>query len=408
MPSDCACGGGNGNGTRYVYVVGDRIGYDFGSRVRQYSLQANADPNYPRLLSDPAAFLRYLLGSRKYGTPLNGNMHDAKSVYWVLYQAECPRYVVQPHGDFSEANYKALITFLIETTNFGYYGDHDGDKRGQPIPFTDDGLDIRYECLREYFDCYGGQSEPLEVDDQTLPPSPEFKALLDADQKLLARFFSAVFSARHPTPQQVADTGPEGEDPLADLILFMNEAPNRASKVAIAGTLTNKRVTLANGDQVEVIQPDLRGMSTWNTLRLFRVALRWFTGPQTQNDADAWGFVARVVSRLYELTRNDGKTPQERAINWASTAFLQEVRSLLRSRIFRDLIGGDDGLKVGAVNDIQIRPAACQESGGEYDVEISLFNVASALRGLTVVASTVDISDVVPVTLGQTRVFNKR
>jgi hypothetical protein len=374
-------------------VIGDRIGYDFGSRVRQFSLQANADATYPRLLSDPAAFLRYLLGSRKTGTPLNGNLHDSKSVYWVLYRENCPLYVIQPIGCFCEALYKALITFLIETTSFGFY--EDGPKQGQPIPFTDEKLDIRYDCLMEYFDCYGGQSEPLELGKHKLQPRQDFKDLLEADQQLFERFFTEVHKAQR-------------EDPLTDLALLMNEAPSRASKVAIAGTLPNKRATLANGQQVEVIHPDLRGMSTWNTLRLFRVALRWFAGPQTARDADAWGFVARVVSRLYELIRNDGKTPQDRSMNWAATAFLQEVRSLLHSRIFRDLIGGDDGLKVGAVNDVQVRPASCQESGGEYDVEISLFDVASVLRGLTVVASTVDVSDVVPVTLGKTRVFNKR
>ena len=65
-------------------------------------------------------------------------------------------------------------------------------------------------------------------------------------------------------------------------------------------------------------------------------------------------------------------------------------------------------MNTAAVNDVQIRPAACQETGGEYDVELSLFSVDNALRGLTVLASKVDVSDVVPVTLSPTRVFNKR
>jgi hypothetical protein len=424
VPADCGCGG-SGNTGQYVYAIGDRIGYDFGSRVRQFSLQSNAanpDPNDTRTLSDTATFLRYLLGSRRFGAPFNGNLHDAKSVYWVLYRDNCPLYAVQPIGDFSEALYKALITFLIETTDFGFYTkDPAGPlKKGDPIPFTDPDLDIRYECLREYFDCYGGQSEPLEFPPQGPQSPPRLKKELEEQQKLISEFYQArgpkpegakpgAPSAAKPEAPGAAPEAAAPLDPLADLMIFMGEAPQRAAKVAIAGTLANKRVTLANAQQVEVIHPDLRGMSTWNTLRLLQVALDYPSKePRAQVLADAWGFIARVTSRLYELVRNDGKTPQERAINWQATAFLHQVRPLLGSSTFRMLVGGNEGLKAAAVNDIQVRPATCQESGGEYDVELSLFSIESMLRGLTVIASTVDVSDVVPVTLGRTRVFNKR
>jgi len=406
IPADCGCGGscgGNGNGGRYVYAVGDRIGYDFGTRVRQASLQANADPEYPYGLGEPAGLLHYLLGSRKYGAPLNGNLHDAKSVYWILYQENCPLYVVQPHGDFSETIYKALISFLIETTSFGLYAE--GAQRGQPIPFTDEKLDIRYDCLEEYFNCFGGAQDPLEQGNLK-QPVPEFKSLLEAEEQLQSRFQHHEFQQLNPTESEdELEGGPARTGPFDDLLLFMTETPSRASKVAIAGTLSNKRVTLTTGQQVEVIHPDLRGMSTWNTVRLLRVALKSFEGLQGDAEADAWTFVGRITSRLYELARNDGKAPQDRALNWASTAFLQQVRPLLLSRTFRDSVGG---LNTAAVNDVQIRPAACQETGGEYDVELSLFSVDNALRGLTVLASKVDVSDVVPVTLSPTRVFNKR
>jgi hypothetical protein len=370
------------------------------------------------MVSDPAVFLRYLLGSRKFGTPVNGNLHDAKSVYWVLYQENCPRYVVQPVGDFSEAIYKALIVFLIETTSFGFYSQDPDDKgplqAGDPIPFTDPNLDIRYDCLKEYFDCYGGPHEPLELD-QHKPPTPEFQELLKADQDLYQRFVRKLRPPR-PTMPPADESKPLPPPPkdkhtfLEDVEIFLGEVglPSRASKVAVAGTLANKKVTLANGQQVEVIHPDLRGMSTWNTIRLLRSVLAHFHGPQDENDAIAWAFVARVVSRLYEFARNDGKAPQDRAINWAATTFLQQVRSLLRSSIVRKLIGGKEELSAGAVDTVQVRPAPCQESGGEYDVEIALFSVAEAFRGLTVISSKIDVSDVVPVTLSLPRVFNRR
>ncbi len=402
IPSDCGCGG-NGGAGRYVYAIGDRIGYDFGTPVRLASLQANADPEYPYTISQPTGLLRYLLGSRQLGAPFNGNLHDARSIHWILYQENCPLYAVQPLGDFSETIYKALITFLIETASFGFY--MDGDKQGQPIPFTDVDLDIRYDCLEEYFNCFGGQQDPLERG-TSRPPIPSLETILKEEQQLIRRFQYGEFQ-RSNAVEASDDAGARTEEEEArdDALLFLTETPSRAAKVAIAGTLSNKRVTLINGQQVEVIHPDLRGMSCWNTARLLRVALKTFKGLAGVAEADAWGFVARVTSRLYELGRNDGKAPQDRAMNWASTVFLQQVRPLLLSRIFRDSLGG---LNTAAVNDVQVRPAACQESGGEYDVELSLFSIDNTLRGLTVLASKVDVSDVVPVTLSQTRVFNKR
>jgi hypothetical protein len=319
-------------------------------------------------------------------------------------------------GDFSEVLYKALITFLIETTSFGYYTrDPEGPLQvGDPIPFTDPDLDIRYECLRGYFDCHGGQSEPLEETPEGPQPAPPLKAQLAEQQKLVSEFLKEIRGKPEVTKSKAEKReGAEREataplPPLADLALFMGEVPGRASKVAIAGTLANKRVTLANGEQVQVIHPELRGMSTWNTLRLLQVALDYFPGTRGEALAGAWGFIARVTSRLNELTRNDGKTPQERALNWQATSFLHQIRPHLRSTTFRDIVGGKDGLNSAAVNDIQVRPASCQESGGEYDVELSLFSVENVFRGITVIASTVDVSDVVPVTLAGTRVSHRR
>jgi hypothetical protein len=319
-------------------------------------------------------------------------MHEAKSVLWVLYQVGCPRYVVEPYGCFCEALYKALITFFIDTT-FNRFGPAPGtstlfaDPPGTP---PHGGELLRYDCLREYFDCYGGSQLPL---------------------------VPQVAAAKHgagaqPGPEAKQAPDEKQQRNRADVSALLREPQARASKVAIAGTLANKRATLANGQQVEVIHPELRGMSFWSTAALFEA----LDSGKLKGDPDVWSFAARVVSRLYELARNDGKTPQERAINWSATSLLQNVFSLFESEFFRQMLGeklNPDGTKTSAiqdtaVNDIQVRPAPCQESGGEYDVELSLFNVENTYRGLTVIANTVDVSDVVPVTLGDNRVFNKR
>ena len=202
-----------------------------------------------------------------------------------------------------------------------------------------------------------------------------------------------------------------------DLRLFLFEDAGPATHLAIAGELTGKRVKLSTGDTVEVIEPELRGMSTWNTLALLNVAKEKLTsgrpvfssssptGPVFDPTSAANLFVGRIASRLYESARNDGKSDQERAMNWAATSLLVNVRPLLGNPIFQQSVGGLENV---AISDIQVNPTSCRRSGQEYDVQIAFFNTQNTLFGLTVLASTVDVSDVVPVTLGNTRVFNRR
>lgn len=396
VPADCGCGG-KSKPSEYVYVIGDRIGYDFGTRVRQLSLEAHAfTPFDRRSLAEPAAFLRYLLGSNKPDLTGGGNLHDAQAVKWVLYQDSCPLYVLEPEGCFCEAAYKAIITFFIDTTfaRQGIFG------AGDSILFTEPEM-VRYECLKEYFQCYGGLQYPL-VGNESAPSKIVTSEGPEGTEKRApeGKRREAAMESNKTTKQLMA------------VSKLMGEPLNRASKISVAGTRTHKQAVLSTGQRVEVIRPELRGMAFWSTAAFFSSLERG----DLRGDPDTLFFAARVVSRLYELTRNDGKSPQDRAINYSATALLQNIVSLFDDELFRQLLGertDGGGARVSAirdtaVNDIQVRPSDCRESGGEFDVELSLFNVENAFRGLTVIANTVDVSDVVPVTLGKNRVFNKR
>ena len=60
------------------------------------------------------------------------------------------------------------------------------------------------------------------------------------------------------------------------------------------------------------------------------------------------------------------------------------------------------------VNDVVVKPAECIRTGMEYDVEISLYDTENLLRGLTVLTTTVDVSDDVPVTTTKFRISTRR
>jgi hypothetical protein len=376
LPSGCGCGGsgGGGKGARqFVYVVGDRLDYDFGTRVREQSLQDNFASSVLDIDIGEASLrvrpnmLRYLLGwdgvTGTRGRPekatdlkVNGNLYDVKSVHWVLYDNDCPRYALQPLGPFAAEGYKQLLYFFIE-----HYG----------IQLSDFGISAA--CLNEFFTCHGGTSDPLE-------PGPKQAA------------------AKSAPPDASPQGAGRGADDVANLL---NEPPGRVARIAVAGEVVGT-AQLGTGETVEILAPDLRGTASWNTQRLLDALL----GSNALATADgAREFVGRVVAKLYEESQNDGKSPQSRAVNWATTSAIRDLQNFFLNDTFRRFLGG---LENAAVNEVTVQESTCRRTGLEFDVAISLFSFENTMRGEIVLTTSVDVSDVVPVTLGRTRVSTKR
>ena len=188
-PSGCGCGG-QGSPRQLVYVIGNRLEYDFGTRVRQESLEDNfraglLDEQFQSLQFKPN-LLRYLLGwdgqtgtghseaAGAAGLGARGHLFDAKSVHWVLYQDDCPVYAIAPQGPFAEVAYKELIYFFIEN---------------QGIALADYGIPA--DCINQYLECHGGLNDPLE----TGPSSPP----ADAAKSRRGREPAESKSAKHET-----------------------------------------------------------------------------------------------------------------------------------------------------------------------------------------------------------------
>jgi cyanobactin maturation PatA/PatG family protease len=367
VPQDCGCK----RGQQPVYVVGSRLGYDFGNTVREMSLQdaffRGTLPAQMATLRAPENLLRHLLGwddpnldDPKAGTKgsFGGNIHDVESVIWVLFQEDCPVYAVRPQGPFAAAAYKELLHFFIDNLDIQL------DEYG-----------IHYDCLDGYFKCHAGVSEPLK------------RKNTGGEDKVAKKGSTAAV-----------------EPPHLDLTALLGEEPRRVARIALAGVCTGKQVILSNGVPVEELVPFMRGTSSWNTKRLVDLIL-----PVVKEKEIAEEFTARLVSRLYEEVRNPGKSDEDRAKNWAVTQSFLTLRTLLDPRFKRNafdaLVGG---VQYAAVNDVIVKPNACESSDMRYDVEISLFNFENALRGLMVLEQTVDVGDEVPVTTSPTRAFARR
>ncbi len=145
----------------------------------------------------------------------------------------------------------------------------------------------------------------------------------------------------------------------------------------------------------------MRGTASWNTVRLLEVV----SSLNTLSNTAAQTLVTRVVSTLYEATRNPGTTPEQRALNFAATGALHFIRPFLQNPAFTGMLGG---LENAAVDAISVRPSGCQRTGMEYDVELSFYSFENTLRGMLALTSTVDVSDIVPVTTGPVRFSTRR
>ena len=190
----------------------------------------------------------------------------------------------------------------------------------------------------------------------------------------------------------IAPSGPFADTTYERLRQFLlAQSTGAAERISMPGVIGGS-VTLLNGRRVPVIVPEVRGLSAWSTKSL---ALSVLGRPsRTKASARKLEEIGNFLDRIYYELRNLGVAPQERAINFAATTAHQA------GRIFQDTITA--GLKL---DDISVeRNPICRPGSDCWDVKLTFFNPLKRLQeGRKVYRMSVDVSDVVPVTIGKTR-----
>jgi subtilisin family serine protease len=183
---------------------------------------------------------------------------------------------------------------------------------------------------------------------------------------------------------------------------FLKER-NEVDRVSIPGLVTGKAM-LFLGQVVPVIVPDLRGMYSWTTGALVDAVVG--AAPSANGAADGEEEHARkragvrnFLYRVYHELRNLGTMPQERALNFAATnAF--EVGKVYESAIKEKM--ELDSMRV-------LRSPVSRPGSDCWDVELSFFYPERQVQTVRKVhRMTVDVSDLVPVTVGETRTWSCR
>jgi len=147
---------------------------------------------------------------------------------------------------------------------------------------------------------------------------------------------------------------------------------------------------LTNGQSVPIIWPDPRGMYSWNRASLLNALVD--DGAQDR-DARTGAIGNFLDSVSYEL-RNLGVDPRERALNFAATNAFQVAR------VYESAIR--DALSLDSIN--VTRSPVCRPKSDCWDVSLTFFAPNQRLtRSRRIYRFTVDVSDIIPVTVGSVR-----
>ena len=183
------------------------------------------------------------------------------------------------------------------------------------------------------------------------------------------------------------------------LTLLKGQLSEGVELVSVPGIIGGS-VRLQSGQVVPVIVPSMRGMFSWATPALVSHVL----GPrpkaaEAQKNFDALaGGLSNFLNRIYYDLRNLGITGEDRALNYSATNAVQ-IADVVRVSTQQQL----------ELDTVQVKKSPiCRIDSECYDVELSFFNPNNTHMANRVFRFTVDVSDVIPVTIGVVRSWTER
>lgn len=210
----------------------------------------------------------------------------------------------------------------------------------------------------------------------------------------------------------IMPTGPFASETYARLREFYRnqtnpvEESNRVERISIPGYIGGS-IRLLSGQTVPVIIPEVRGMFSWTVPALINslvpLAMQAATQAATESgrtpptQEEVTGNLTRklqeYLERIYYDYRNLGITPQERALNFSATNAFQATVVML-----------DAGIGDLALDSITVEKSPiCRPDSDCYDIKLQFFNLVDNRRSGKVYRFTIDVSDVIPVTIGTVR-----
>lgn len=166
-------------------------------------------------------------------------------------------------------------------------------------------------------------------------------------------------------------------------------------RVSIPGILTGRKVKLFSGQVIPVIEPQsTRGIYGWKVNNLVAAAMNAVQAEDGTADEDRIrktldGF----LNRIYYDLRNLGTTSQDRALNFSVTNAFQAAQT------FSEAVAV--GMELDSVT-VEKSPF-CRMDSDCWDVKLKFFDPENSRRAKKIFRFTIDVSDLIPVTLGEVR-----
>ncbi len=173
------------------------------------------------------------------------------------------------------------------------------------------------------------------------------------------------------------------------------DSPEYIQRVSIPGRITGRTVRLFSGQVVPVIEPDSpRGIYGWHVNTLVSAAIEAVGAEQTEaQESQMRRTLSSFLNRIYYDLRNLGQTSQDRALNFAATNAFQAAQT------FSEAVGA--GMELDSIN--VSKSPFCRLDSDCWDVQLKFFDPENSRRARKIFRFTIDVSDLIPVTLGEVR-----
>lgn len=173
------------------------------------------------------------------------------------------------------------------------------------------------------------------------------------------------------------------------------DSENYIERVSIPGLITGRTVKLFSGQEVPVIEPqNTRGLYGWKINTLVQAALQT-VGEAIEGDREdnMRRSLDSFLNRIYYDLRNLGTTSQDRALNFAVTNAFQAASTFGQAVV--------DGMELDSIT-VEKSPF-CRLDSDCWDVKLKFFDPENSRRAKKIYRFTIDVSDLIPVTLGEVR-----
>ncbi len=165
-------------------------------------------------------------------------------------------------------------------------------------------------------------------------------------------------------------------------------SPGYIERISLPGQCRGRNVRLFSGQMVPLVEVAYtRGLYGWHTVQLVAAAL------QATGREDAAPDLRQFLDRVYYDLRNLGSTSADRALNFAATNAFQAAHTFSQALA--------EGMQLANV-EVEKSPF-CRPDSDCWDVKLKFFDPENSRRARRVFRFTVDVSDILPVTLGEVR-----